>query len=80
MHPSGKDLAQLADLIARGSLRVIIDKIYPFAAIAEAVAYLRPVAPRARSSSCHPNHKRPLDQTNREPRVPQMTELKAARA
>ena len=40
MHPSGKDLAQLADLIERGSLRVIIDKIYPFAEIAEAVAYL----------------------------------------
>jgi NADPH:quinone reductase-like Zn-dependent oxidoreductase len=40
MHPSGNDLAQLADLIEQGRLRVIIDKAYPFAEIAEALAYL----------------------------------------
>ncbi|MDB5466537.1 MAG: NADPH:quinone oxidoreductase [Phenylobacterium sp.] len=40
MHPSGSDLAQLADLIEQGRLRVIIDKAYPFAEIAEALAYL----------------------------------------
>jgi alcohol dehydrogenase len=40
MHPSGSDLAQLAELIDRGKLRVIIDKTYPFAQIAEALAYV----------------------------------------
>src|ERR1700733_10705819 len=40
MHPSGSDLAQLAGLIEQGHLRVIIDKTYPFANIAEALAYV----------------------------------------
>jgi alcohol dehydrogenase len=40
MHPSGSDLAQLAELIDRGKLRVIIDKTYPFAQIPEALAYV----------------------------------------
>src|ERR1700676_1901465 len=40
MHPSGSDLAQLAELIEQGRLRVIIDKIYPFAQIAEALDYV----------------------------------------
>jgi NADPH:quinone reductase-like Zn-dependent oxidoreductase len=40
MHPSGSDLAELADLIAQGKLRVIVDKTYPFAEIAEALAYV----------------------------------------
>jgi alcohol dehydrogenase len=40
MHPSGSDLAQLAELIDRGKLRVIIDKTYPFAQISEALAYV----------------------------------------
>jgi alcohol dehydrogenase len=40
MHPSGNDLAQLADLIGQGNLRVIIDKTYPFAEIAAALDYL----------------------------------------
>jgi NADPH:quinone reductase-like Zn-dependent oxidoreductase len=40
MHSSGKDLAQLAELIERGRLRVIIDKTYPFAEIAEALDYV----------------------------------------
>jgi alcohol dehydrogenase len=40
MHPSGSDLAQLADLIEQGRLRVIVDKNYPFAEIAEALAYV----------------------------------------
>jgi NADPH:quinone reductase-like Zn-dependent oxidoreductase len=39
MHPSGSDLAQLADLIEQGRLRVIVDK-YPFTEIAEALAYV----------------------------------------
>lgn len=40
MHPSGSDLALLADPIEQGHLRVIIDKTYPFAKIAEALAYV----------------------------------------
>ena len=40
MHPSGTDLALLADLIEQDHLRVIIDKTYPFAEIAEALAYV----------------------------------------
>ena len=40
MHPSGSDLAQLADLIKQGRLRVIVDKNYPFGEIAEALAYV----------------------------------------
>ncbi len=40
MHPSGSHLAQLAELIEQGRIRVIIDKTYPFAEIAEALAYV----------------------------------------
>jgi alcohol dehydrogenase len=40
MHPSGSDLAQLAELISRGTLKVTVDKTYPFADIADALAYL----------------------------------------
>jgi alcohol dehydrogenase len=40
MHPSGNDLAQLSDLIEQGRLRVFVDKSYPFAEIAEALAYV----------------------------------------
>jgi NADPH:quinone reductase-like Zn-dependent oxidoreductase len=40
MHPSGSDLAQLAALIAQGTLRVIVDKNYPFAEIVDALAYV----------------------------------------
>jgi NADPH:quinone reductase-like Zn-dependent oxidoreductase len=40
MHPSGKDLAQLADLIEQGRLRAVIDRTYPFAEIAEALDYV----------------------------------------
>jgi NADPH:quinone reductase-like Zn-dependent oxidoreductase len=40
MHPSGSDLAQLADLIEQGKLKVIVDKAYPFAKISEALAYV----------------------------------------
>jgi NADPH:quinone reductase-like Zn-dependent oxidoreductase len=31
------DLTQLAELIEQGKLRIIIDKTYPFAAVAEAL-------------------------------------------
>jgi NADPH:quinone reductase-like Zn-dependent oxidoreductase len=40
MHPSGTDLAQLAELIEQGKLKVIVDKTYPFANISEALAYV----------------------------------------
>jgi NADPH:quinone reductase-like Zn-dependent oxidoreductase len=40
MHPSGNDLAQLADLIDQGKLKTIVDRTYPLANIAEAMAYV----------------------------------------
>jgi NADPH:quinone reductase-like Zn-dependent oxidoreductase len=40
MHPSGSDLAQLAELIEQGKLKVIVDKTYPVAKISEALAYV----------------------------------------
>jgi NADPH:quinone reductase-like Zn-dependent oxidoreductase len=40
MHPSGSDLAQLAELIEQGKLKVIVDKAYPFAKISDALAYV----------------------------------------
>jgi NADPH:quinone reductase-like Zn-dependent oxidoreductase len=40
MHPSGSDLAQLAELIEQGKLRVTVDKTYPFANISDALAYV----------------------------------------
>jgi len=40
MHPSGSGLAQLAALIEQGKLKVTVDRTYPFAKIAEALAYV----------------------------------------
>src|SRR6201997_2362675 len=40
MHPNGSELAELAELIEQGKLKVIIDRTYPFAQIAEALAYV----------------------------------------
>ena len=40
MHPNGSDLAQLAELIEQGKLKVIVDKTYPFANISAALAYV----------------------------------------
>jgi len=40
MHPSGSDLAQLAELIEQGELKVILDRTFPFEKIADALAYL----------------------------------------
>jgi alcohol dehydrogenase len=39
-HASGEDLMHLADLIDQGKLKVIVDKAFPFAEIADAMAYL----------------------------------------
>jgi NADPH:quinone reductase-like Zn-dependent oxidoreductase len=44
MHPSGTELAQLAELVEQGKLKVIADiiadKTYLFSNIAEALAYV----------------------------------------
>src|SRR6266404_2049708 len=40
MHASGTELAELAELLEQGKLKVIIDKIHPFAKISEALAYV----------------------------------------
>jgi alcohol dehydrogenase len=40
MHPSGSDLAQLAELIEQGKLKVVVDRTYPFAKITEALDYI----------------------------------------
>jgi NADPH:quinone reductase-like Zn-dependent oxidoreductase len=40
MHPSGSNLAQIAELIEKGKLKVIVDKVYPFAKISEALTYV----------------------------------------
>lgn len=40
MHPSGDDLTQLAQLIDDKKLEVIVDRVFPFAQIADAFAHL----------------------------------------
>jgi NADPH:quinone reductase-like Zn-dependent oxidoreductase len=40
MKPSGSDLAVLAELVEQGKLKAIIDRTYPLAKIAEALAYV----------------------------------------
>ena len=40
MHPSGEDLTLLAELVDKGELKPVIDRIFPFARIADAFAYL----------------------------------------
>jgi NADPH:quinone reductase-like Zn-dependent oxidoreductase len=40
MHPSGNDLAVLAGLIEQRKLKAIVERTYPFAKIAEALAYV----------------------------------------
>jgi NADPH:quinone reductase-like Zn-dependent oxidoreductase len=40
MHPSGRELAELAGLIEQGKLKAVIDKTYPLANIPEAFAYV----------------------------------------
>ncbi len=40
MHPSGKELAELAALVDAGRLRVVLDKVFDFAEIGAAFAYL----------------------------------------
>ena len=40
MHPSGDELAQLAKLVDGGKLKVVVDKVFPFAQTADAFAYL----------------------------------------
>lgn len=40
MHPSGPELAELAALIEAGQLEPVIDRVFPFDQVAEAMAYL----------------------------------------
>jgi alcohol dehydrogenase len=40
MHPSGSELALLAELIEQGKLKVTVDRTYPLAKIAEALDYV----------------------------------------
>jgi alcohol dehydrogenase len=40
MHPSGSELKELAKLIEDGQLQVTVDKVFPFAKVVEALAYL----------------------------------------
>ena len=40
MHPSGAELAELATLVERGALRVVMDQTFPFERIGAAMAHL----------------------------------------
>jgi NADPH:quinone reductase-like Zn-dependent oxidoreductase len=40
MHPSGAELAELAALVERGALRVVMDQTFPFERIGDAMAHL----------------------------------------
>ena len=40
MHPSGTELAELAELIGAGTLQVVVDRVFPFGEIRQAFAYL----------------------------------------
>jgi alcohol dehydrogenase len=40
MHPSGADLAHLASLIDAKTIEVVVDRVFPFAEIKDAIAYL----------------------------------------
>lgn len=40
MRPSGEDLGLLADLVDRGKLRTVTDRVFPFGQITEAFSYL----------------------------------------
>jgi NADPH:quinone reductase-like Zn-dependent oxidoreductase len=40
MHPSGEELSELARLVDAGVIKVIVDSVYPFDRIADAMAKL----------------------------------------
>jgi alcohol dehydrogenase len=40
MHPSGEDLSELARLVDTAAVKVIVDSVYPFGHIADAMAKL----------------------------------------
>ena len=48
MHPSGSDLALLAELIEQGKLKVTVDRTYPFAKIAERLPTSKVDAPKGK--------------------------------
>ncbi|HEY9857300.1 MAG TPA: NADP-dependent oxidoreductase, partial [Stenomitos sp.] len=40
MHPSGAELAELAGMLAKNELQIVVDRVFPFEAIGDAFAYL----------------------------------------
>ena len=40
MHPGGEGLGLLAGLVDKGELKPVTDRVFPFAQIADAFAYL----------------------------------------
>ena len=40
MHPDGSQLAEIGELLKAGSIRPVIDKVFPFDQAKEALAYL----------------------------------------
>jgi NADPH:quinone reductase-like Zn-dependent oxidoreductase len=40
VHPSGSQLAQIAELLNAGTIRPVLDRIFPFAQVMDALAYL----------------------------------------
>jgi alcohol dehydrogenase len=40
MHPNGAELSELADLVDKGELRPVTDRVFPFDQLADAFAYL----------------------------------------
>ena len=40
MHPSGSELAELGAMVEAGQLAPVVDRVFPFAEIGEAFAYL----------------------------------------
>jgi NADPH:quinone reductase-like Zn-dependent oxidoreductase len=40
VHPDGRQLAEIGDLLQAGTIRPVIDKVFPFTQAQEALAYL----------------------------------------
>jgi len=51
VHPDGRQLAEIGELLKAGSIRPVTDKVFPFEQAKEALAYLEKGEPRARSLS-----------------------------
>ncbi len=40
MHPDGRQLAEIGELLKAGRIRPVIDRVFPFEQVKEALAYL----------------------------------------